>query len=78
MFDVDNFLYWPSGSYYALSYGQDGGATTTCTIGNTICFGGDQPAHDIYWGIGLEANESCTDCCYTCANVSVARTLVCD
>ena len=42
----------------------------SCYDGQRICYGAwvrDQP--DLYWGIGLEHNEQCEDCCFVCGRV---------
>ena len=80
LYDEDDWLVWPApvGNYYTLAAGASGNATISCTTGNLVCYGADQPAHSIYWGVALDDSETCTDCCFTCAAGTVTRTLVCN
>lgn len=64
---------WPGGG---LAYVSKPGSTVeqglSCIAGEKICFGGNQPAHGLSWGVGIGNSINCTDCCATCANASVS------
>lgn len=70
---------WPSAStHWTTGVGGSASRTLSCTRGNRICFGATtDPMTNTYWGIGLEGNRGCDNCCYACADGSVARNLTC-
>ena len=38
-----------------------------CTRGSKICYGASvRGTESSYWGLGLRANHSCSECCFTC------------
>jgi hypothetical protein len=78
VFDQNAKLVWPTPPNVYLS---SPGATNTdaflCTIGNKICFGGDQPQHNLSWGIGINGTQACSNCCYVCANASGSTNFTC-
>ena len=79
LFDVTHGRVWPSrhGAYYA---GPGGAidARITCDLGALICYGAEtDPPSDIFWGVGLDGEESCSDCCEPCDDILVELELVC-
>lgn len=65
-FDTTNNLVWPGTDrhYYTEFYNQRYTSTLTCRTGAKICFGGE--TGNLKWGVGLNEEQGCTDCCYTC------------
>jgi hypothetical protein len=64
-FDIDNSLVWPSASsYYYSYYGQTYTSRLSCISGAKICLGANSGTW--YWGVGVNNNQSCTDCCGYC------------
>jgi len=81
-YDVDNNLVWPNSSTHYTTPGL--GITSTkelaCVSGAKICYGAALQADGggVYWGIGLNGDKSCTNCCYTCTlGSSVGKNLSC-
>ena len=59
---------WPGNNrvYVAKEKGRSDSHTLPCSAGyNKICYGG-QSAGGRWWGIGLNGQERCTDCCWSC------------
>ena len=41
----------------------------SCQVGEEICYGAsDSVSNKRYWGVGLNGNMGCKDCCLTCGN----------
>jgi hypothetical protein len=50
-----------------------------CTKGAKICYGANQPQHNLYWGVGIDNSKSCASCCFTCESKEVVSgDLVCN
>lgn len=70
-FDETDALIWPATpNYFYFPYSsQVYSQTISCKTGAKICYGGsfytntEQPE---YWGVGINNDESCPNCCYTC------------
>jgi hypothetical protein len=79
-FDVTNGGFWPSdpGQVYVFHPGLSGHDYLSCTVGAKICYGANQPAHGLYWGVDIDNSEPCTDCCATCGAGNVSQTLTCN
>jgi hypothetical protein len=79
-FDTTNLVVWPADltQVFVLRTGQTQGINLACTTGAQICFGADQPNHGLYWGLDIDASQSCTSCCATCANVTINQPLSCN
>ncbi len=79
LFDTDNGIVFPSTSRVYVS--QPGGeirADITCERRAQICYGaGTDPASDLFWGVGVDGNEGCDDCCDLCDDVVVEFVLFC-
>ena len=61
---------WPGGGQaYVLDDYEVHTYRLNCWAGEKICYGawvdGDS---DTYWGVGLDDQEGCEDCCVTCSN----------
>ena len=59
---------WPRDNriYHTLGFNREGVSHLACTVGTGVCFGAKIDGRSWYWGVGLEGNRRCTDCCYTC------------
>jgi Putative Ig domain len=74
-FDETDNLVWPAPpNAYFFPYSNEAYSTTiSCQTGAQICYGGsfytntEQPD---YWGVGINNDESCANCCYTCENTT--------
>jgi hypothetical protein len=66
---------WPSSTQdWYTGTGQTVQECITCTLGDKICFGADNAAQSLYWGVGEFNNYSCTACCFYCASGTVSFT----
>lgn len=65
-YDEDNLLVWPSANSFYLTpgYAIPDSNDLTCIVGDLICFGAE--TGDFYWGVGLNNEFDCNDCCITC------------
>jgi hypothetical protein len=78
-YDIDNNLVWPSSTtnYYTPGYGTTVSNDLSCVTGATICFGA--ATGEVYWGVGLNNEYSCIDCCVECIDgASSGWNLTCD
>ena len=59
---------WPdSGRVWVLDDGSVHTYRLGCNSGEKICYGAAVSGnYDTFWGVSLDNNESCSDCCYTC------------
>lgn len=77
-FDENRNLVWPGATtHWTISGGGSVSWTLACYTGDNICFGGN--GHTIstrYWGVGLNRDQSCTNCCRTCTDGSTSITLL--
>jgi hypothetical protein len=70
-FDETLNLVWPAppNVYYFPDSNQVYSDALACTTGDQICYGGSfsetSEAPD-YWGVGINNDEQCENCCYTC------------
>ncbi|HME56863.1 MAG TPA: hypothetical protein VKF63_00885 [Terracidiphilus sp.] len=79
-FDETDSLVWPSSTQaYTIQYGETYTSNLSCNTGAKICYGASDDGNDAigYWGVGSSNLESCTNCCYTCANTQVDVQLDC-
>ncbi len=81
-YDVDNDLVWPNANTHYTTPGLGVRSTKplACIPGAKICYGASLQADGggTYWGIGLNGDRSCTNCCYTCTGGSTAgKNLTC-
>jgi Putative Ig domain len=80
-FDETDNLVWPAPpNAYFFPYSNEAYSTTiSCQTGAQICYGGsfytntEQPD---YWGVGINNDESCPNCCYTCENTTTPVNLL--
>ncbi|GAB3286317.1 DUF7477 domain-containing protein [Parahaliea aestuarii] len=65
-FDKTNNLVWPNSSqyYYTSGYYSTDSHTLSCRTGAQICYGAE--TDNWYWGVGLDGDRGCEDCCVTC------------
>lgn len=62
---------WPGfdGQSWLIPPQDDGSySVITCRTGESICYGAwyEGDWYGPYWGAGINAENSCTDCCYSC------------
>jgi hypothetical protein len=59
---------WPSidAEFHTAGEGETSRESIECLDGELICFGGE--AGDRQWGIGLDGQGSCEDCCQPCSS----------
>lgn len=77
-FDVDHDLVWPDADsyYYTEYFNQAYTSILSCIPSAKICYGGNTGS--MYWGLGLEGDESCDSCCVDCVDgTSFDWTLTC-
>ena len=51
---------------YTLAPGGGFASTLACTPGYKVCYGAENTRTGGYWGVGLEADQSCENCCEFC------------
>jgi len=75
LYDENANLQWPSGTLiYPVTYGQTNSVSITCTSGDMICPGGEDPNGLYVWGVGLNNNYPAGDTsqCTPCASETLA------
>jgi hypothetical protein len=71
--DIDDHLVWPNlQQAYIASPGGSYASSLLCTTGDRICLGGREYQHNLEWGVDVDDSKSCANCCFVCANASVA------
>jgi Putative Ig domain len=70
-FDETNNLVWPAppNAYYFQNSNQVYAQPISCQTGAKVCYGGSfytNTEEPEYWGVGINNDESCPNCCYTC------------
>ena len=73
---------WPSSSetYVAQVVEQAYTHRLSCTPGRNICFGAEGSDGQGRWGVGIDGDRSCNDCCVTCpqsGDRTLAGRLIC-
>jgi hypothetical protein len=77
-FDRTDRLLWPTPTtVYVLTQGNDQVHNLMCTKGARICYGANQPTHQLYWGVDIDNSKTCTTCCFVCDNKEAASELTC-
>lgn len=78
-FDMDNGRVWPSTSQvYFASPGEEVDVILRCEIGNQICYGArPDPDDGTFWGVDLDGDAGCADCCEPCTGVLTEFNLGC-
>ncbi|MCB9992991.1 MAG: hypothetical protein H6873_04955 [Hyphomicrobiaceae bacterium] len=76
-YSQDRNYVWPGNSQvYLLEDYDTHEFALSCNKGEKICFGAwVRNRSDLYWGVGPNNAEYCTDCCYTC-NGGYTQTIV--
>ncbi len=71
LFAQDRDWAWPSADAVFETPGDwvDAIEVIGCVEGEAICFGAQ--SGNIAWGVGLEGDHPCTDCCYSCGPAPV-------
>ena len=72
-YDETNKLVWPSvnKSYYTEKYNYYSLNRLSCSKGANICVGGSTPDYSKPFGVGINNDSSCADCCGRCNNGSI-------
>ena len=66
-FDLTNDLVWPSDDeVYVLDRTEIFSFPLACRAGAKVCYGADDGLGIDWWGVGIDGDEDCEDCCYTC------------
>jgi hypothetical protein len=66
-YDETANLVWPDSTYaYYQNAGQVASYPIACTPGDSICFGIEDETRTSYWGVGIDNQYTCTDCCAYC------------
>lgn len=78
-FDKTDGGLWPDPSHvYVTESGGTIDRNLSCDTGHKICFGaapdGDASYH---WGVGIEGDQGCDDCCSTCGDFQRSLNLIC-
>ena len=72
---------WPGGDrvYVTRGYSLRTTSRLRCTAGRLVCYGGEsRTTQRIYWGIGIDGDKSCSQCCVTCrSGVNTGWSLTC-
>jgi len=70
---------WPEkNSWSTDSYGKRVTQEIACTNGTWICYGAEPSNADGYWGVGLQGDEGCEDCCSLCEPSTIPLKLTCE
>jgi hypothetical protein len=81
LFDKTANLLWPNSSQVFVMNQTNTVYTEniSCTTGDTIVYGASQNSgiDTYYWGVGINGTESCANCAYKCATVTVPVKLSC-
>lgn len=81
-FDADQNLVWPSDHGKVFPTTVDGAEvreTLACIFGDKLCYGAAKnPEDNTYWGLSLEGDESCANCCVLCGGLGKTFTLNCN
>jgi hypothetical protein len=67
-FDETNNLVWPATGrvFYTKKENTIYNSNLNCTKGSLICVGGSNPSGTSIWGVGIDNNSACTNCCAKC------------
>ena len=77
-FDRDSGSFWPpNNSWSTISYGKPAIQNLACTNGTWVCYGAQPSNADGYWGVGLQGDEGCENCCSKCEPSTTSRELTC-
>jgi len=66
-FDETMSLVWPDANdVYFITPGQTLDYPLACTPGDQVCYGADNDAQTVAWGVGIYDNMACPSCCASC------------
>lgn len=76
-FAARRHMQWPGpGRGYDLFDQQPRTYPLSCLHGEKICYGAyEYGSHRHSWGVGFNNARACANCCYSCSNATVGRTL---
>lgn len=71
LWSIDRDWAWPGadGVFVSEGLGVPSHEEIECRKGETVCFGGE--AAGLTWGVGLDGEGGCDDCCYQCSEESI-------
>jgi hypothetical protein len=69
-FDITNYLAWPSMEevYYTKNYNTKYTHNLLCNSGAKICIGGENGDSGDFFGLGINGDGSCDNCCIICSD----------
>jgi hypothetical protein len=68
-YDRANNLVWPSANtHYEMSAGSSRAVSLNCKTGANVCFGATSADRSQYWGVGVNGDHGCENCCATCSD----------
>ena len=70
--DTRRNVAWPGGNeVYVLKNNNWNVFILNCKRCENICYGaGARGRNDLYWGVGVNFNSSCSECCYRCTGTT--------
>jgi len=70
-FDRNSTRVWPNSSeVYVIGPGGSATFDIECDRDHLICFGAEtDPPSGIFWGVGLDGAEGCSECCVVCEGI---------
>ncbi|MEM8962756.1 MAG: hypothetical protein AAGD38_14820 [Acidobacteriota bacterium] len=79
LFDTTTGRVYPSSSsVYVSSPGGVIDVRIECRLGAQVCYGAEtDPPSSVFWGVGLDGNAGCNDCCDVCNDNIVEFDLLC-
>jgi hypothetical protein len=83
LFDRTNRLRWPAdpSKVWIIDSGGLLAQQVSCIPGAKICYGAAAPGQKGEWGVGINGDASCADCCQTCPaadqRLNTSRVLTC-
>lgn len=80
LFETETGRVFPSRStVWVAPPGDEIDVVIECGDGNQVCFGAEtDPSSDFFWGVGIDGNAGCDDCCDLCRDNVVEFDLFCD
>ncbi len=83
IFQEDGRVFPSAGSVYETGVSGTATVAIRCTRDNIVCYGATQdpipppPSTPFSWGVGIDNEFRCADCCAECDDVHIARVLRC-
>lgn len=81
-FDETNNLIFPNSSQaYVINSGRTSKIKLSVKRGAKICYGAESTDFELYWGVGLDDDQGCSNCCNivpNSGNISRSVNLICN